>query len=65
MFETTVQLKPRSEWRIGMTPEKLLDELDRTVKVPGLTNIWVPPIQPDRYAREGHQEPDWRQGGGD
>jgi Cu(I)/Ag(I) efflux system membrane protein CusA/SilA len=45
MFETTVQFKPQSQWRTGMTPEKLLDELDRTVKVPGLTNIWVPPIR--------------------
>ncbi len=45
MFETTVQFKPRSEWRAGMTPEKLLDLLDRTVRVPGLTNIWVPPIR--------------------
>ena len=45
MFETTVQLKPRDQWRPGMTPQKLLDELDRTVKVPGLTNIWVPPIR--------------------
>jgi Cu(I)/Ag(I) efflux system membrane protein CusA/SilA len=45
MFETTIQFKPRHEWRAGMTPEKLLDELDRTVKVPGLTNIWVPPIR--------------------
>jgi Cu(I)/Ag(I) efflux system membrane protein CusA/SilA len=45
MFETTVQFKPRDQWRAGMTPEKLLDELDRTVRVPGLTNIWVPPIR--------------------
>ena len=45
MFETTIQFRPRSEWRAGMTPDKLLDELDRTVKVPGLTNIWVPPIR--------------------
>ena len=45
MFETTVQFKPRDQWRPGMTPEKLLDELDRTVRVPGLTNIWVPPIR--------------------
>ena len=45
MFETTVQFKPRAEWRAGMTPQKLLDELDRTVKIPGLTNIWVPPIR--------------------
>jgi Cu(I)/Ag(I) efflux system membrane protein CusA/SilA len=45
MFETTIQFKPRSQWRPGMTPGKLLDELDRTVKVPGLSNLWVPPIR--------------------
>lgn len=45
MFETTIQFKPRSEWRPGMTPQKLVDELDRTVKVPGLSNVWVPPIR--------------------
>ncbi len=45
MFETTIQFKPQSEWRPGMTPEKLIDELDRTVRVPGLANIWIPPIR--------------------
>jgi Cu(I)/Ag(I) efflux system membrane protein CusA/SilA len=45
MFETTIQFKPRGEWRSGMTPDKLVEELDRTVKVPGLSNIWVPPIR--------------------
>lgn len=45
MFETTIQFKPRDQWRAGMTPEKLVDELDRTVKVPGLSNVWVPPIR--------------------
>lgn len=45
MFETTIQFKPREEWRPGMTPEKLVEELDRTVRVPGLVNIWVPPIR--------------------
>ena len=45
MFETTVRLKPRAKWRPGMTPEKLVEELDRTVRVPGLTNVWVPPIR--------------------
>src|ERR1700675_3152429 len=45
MFETTIQFKPRSQWRAGMTPEKLVDELDRTVKVPGFSNVWVPPIR--------------------
>ncbi|MBA3773475.1 MAG: efflux RND transporter permease subunit [Ramlibacter sp.] len=45
MFETTIQFKPREEWRAGMTTDKLVEELDRIVKVPGLTNIWVPPIR--------------------
>ncbi|MGZ2748548.1 efflux RND transporter permease subunit [Burkholderia stagnalis] len=45
MFETTIRFKPRDQWRPGMTPEKLIDELDRTVKVPGLSNVWVPPIR--------------------
>jgi Cu(I)/Ag(I) efflux system membrane protein CusA/SilA len=45
MFETTIQFKPRSEWRPGMTHDKLVAELDRIVRVPGLTNIWVPPIR--------------------
>ncbi len=45
MVETTIQFKPKNEWRPGMTQEKLIEELDRTVKVPGLTNIWVPPIR--------------------
>ena len=45
MFETTIRFKPRDQWRPGMTPEKLVAELDRTVKVPGLANVWVPPIR--------------------
>ena len=45
MFETTIQFKPRSEWRAGMTTDKLVAELDRIVRVPGLSNIWVPPIR--------------------
>jgi Cu(I)/Ag(I) efflux system membrane protein CusA/SilA len=45
MFETTIQFKPRDQWRRGMTPEELIQELDRIVKVPGLSNIWVPPIR--------------------
>ncbi|MBU2031057.1 MAG: CusA/CzcA family heavy metal efflux RND transporter, partial [Alphaproteobacteria bacterium] len=45
MFETTIQFKPRDEWRPGMTPEKLIEELDRAVQVPGLSNVWVPPIR--------------------
>jgi Cu(I)/Ag(I) efflux system membrane protein CusA/SilA len=45
MFETTIQFKPREQWRPGMTPDKLVEELDRVVRVPGLSNIWVPPIR--------------------
>jgi copper/silver efflux system protein len=45
MFETTIQFKPKDQWRAGMTSEKLVEELDRIVKVPGLANIWVPPIR--------------------
>ena len=45
MFETTIQFKPRDQWRPGMTPEKLVEELDRAVQVPGLSNVWVPPIR--------------------
>ena len=45
MFETTIQFKPRSQWRSGMTPDKLVEQLDAAVKVPGLSNIWVPPIR--------------------
>ncbi|OUM00373.1 efflux RND transporter permease subunit [Variovorax sp. JS1663] len=45
MFETTIQFKPQNEWRAGMTQDKLVEELDRIVNVPGLTNIWVPPIR--------------------
>ena len=45
MFETTIQFKPREQWRPGMTPDKLVEQLDRVVKVPGLSNVWVPPIR--------------------
>ncbi|MFM5916625.1 MAG: efflux RND transporter permease subunit, partial [Novosphingobium sp.] len=45
MFETTIRFKPKSQWRSGMTQAKLIDELDRTVKVPGLANFWIPPIR--------------------
>ena len=45
MFETTLRFKPSEQWRSGMTMERLVEELDRVVKVPGLTNIWVPPIR--------------------
>jgi Cu(I)/Ag(I) efflux system membrane protein CusA/SilA len=45
MIETTIKLKPKKEWRKGMTPEKLVDELNRAVQFPGLTNAWTMPIK--------------------
>ncbi len=45
MIETVIQLKPREEWRDGMTPEGLRAELDRSVQYTGLTNAWVMPIK--------------------
>jgi len=45
MIETTIQLKPPSEWRTGMTKEKLIAELNAAVSFPGLTNAWIPPIK--------------------
>ena len=45
MVETTIMLKPESEWRAGMTPDKLISEMDRALQVPGLTNVWTMPIK--------------------
>jgi len=45
MVETTIQLKPESEWREGMTMEKLIHELDQAIQFPGLTNAWTMPIK--------------------
>ncbi len=45
MLETTIQFKPRAEWRAGMTPEKLVEELDARLKIPGMANVWVQPIR--------------------
>ncbi len=45
MIETTIQLKPRDEWREGMTPEKLVEELNAAIQIPGLTNAWTMPIK--------------------
>ncbi|RLA46045.1 MAG: CusA/CzcA family heavy metal efflux RND transporter [Gammaproteobacteria bacterium] len=45
MIETFIQLKPRDEWREGVTTESLKKELDALVKLPGLTNAWVMPIK--------------------
>ena len=45
MIETTIMLKPEDEWRPGMTPEKLIAELDAAIQFPGLTNAWTMPIK--------------------
>ncbi|MDX2436295.1 MAG: CusA/CzcA family heavy metal efflux RND transporter [Acidobacteriota bacterium] len=45
MIETTIVLKDPSEWRPGMTKEKLIEELDRAIQFPGLTNAWTMPIK--------------------
>ncbi|MFZ4986808.1 MAG: efflux RND transporter permease subunit [Blastocatellia bacterium] len=45
MIETVIHLKPRPEWRAGMTPERLVTELDAAVTLPGVTNIWTQPIR--------------------
>ena len=45
MIETTIQLKPQDQWREGMTPEKLVEELNSAVQLPGLTNAWTMPIK--------------------
>jgi Cu(I)/Ag(I) efflux system membrane protein CusA/SilA len=45
MFETTIQFKPRDQWRRNITQDALIQELDRIVNVPGLSNVWVPPIR--------------------
>ena len=45
MVETTVMLKPKSEWRAGLTTEKLIEEMDAALKLPGMGNVWVQPIR--------------------
>ena len=45
MVETTIQLKPHDQWRAGMTIDKLKQELNSRVKLPGISNIWVMPIK--------------------
>ena len=45
MIETTVVLRPESEWRPGMTPERLTEEMNEAIRIPGLTNAWTMPIR--------------------
>lgn len=45
MIETTIMLKPESEWRPGMTVDNLIDEMDKAIQFPGVTNAWTMPIE--------------------
>ncbi len=45
MVETTIRLKPREEWREGLTPQALVAELDAALQIPGMANVWVQPIR--------------------
>jgi Cu(I)/Ag(I) efflux system membrane protein CusA/SilA len=45
MYDTTIMLKPREQWRPGMTYEKLIREMDEKLQFPGLTNTWTMPVQ--------------------
>jgi len=45
MWETTVTLKPEDEWRAGLTYDELIDEMDRSLTLPGITNAWTMPIK--------------------
>ena len=45
MYDTTIMLKPREQWRPGMTYEKLIHEMDEKLQFPGLTNTWTMPVQ--------------------
>ena len=45
MYDTTIMLKPRDQWRPGMTYEKLIQDMDEKLQFPGLTNTWTMPVQ--------------------
>ena len=45
MYDTTITLKPRKQWRPGMTYEKLISEMDGKLQFPGLTNTWTMPVE--------------------
>src|SRR5690606_17260694 len=45
MFDTTFNMVRHDRWRPGMTPAKLVEELDKVVSIPGIANVWVPPIR--------------------
>ena len=45
MYDTTIMLKPREQWRVGMTYEKLIGEMDSKLQFPGLANTWTMPVE--------------------
>ncbi len=57
MYDTTIMLKPRDQWRPGMTYEKLIHEMDEKLQFPGLTNTWTMPVaEPARHGADRHQD---------
>ena len=63
MAETVINLKPESEWRAGMTIDKLIAEMDQALQIPGVSNAWTMPIKnTDRYARHRHPHANRHQG---
>ena len=45
MYDTTIMLKPREQWRAGMTYQKLIQQMDEKLQFPGLTNTWTMPVE--------------------
>ena len=62
MFETVINLKPESEWRPGMTVDKLIAEMDKSLQFPGVSNAWTMPIKAridmlvDRHPHAGRRQ---------
>ena len=65
MYDTTIMLKPREQWRAGMTYEKLIQEMDEKLQFPGLSNTWTMPVE-NRLDMEltGHQDAGRHEGAG-
>jgi copper/silver efflux system protein len=63
MFETVINLKPKDQWRPGVTADSLAVEMDKALQFPGVSNAWTMPIKgPHRHARHRHPHACWRQG---
>src|SRR4030081_2175399 len=64
MFETIVNLKPKQQWRAGLTVDGLIAELDKALQFPGVSNAWTMPIKARTDAGDRHSHPGWHQGFG-